>query len=601
MNLLLRRFLLWTLACASVICCTNSPARQSGREAVVSPAAAGVLADAGSDDGMVARLIQRYTSDYGSLDRFYPTSLSPLRRGRFVRLTMDWLELLDSIPFPSLDQEEKVDLALFRNMLDHELQQLRSDSIRFDEMLPLIPFAPDLISLEDDRRMLLPIDPEGTAGVLNEQRKLVVRTMATYDSLAVRNPRSVKKSVANRAVNAIGEVRRLLNRWFRYHDGYDPDFSWWVRSPFASLDSALGRYSDFIRDRLVGISAGDNTTIIGDPIGREALMAELRYEMISYTPEELIAIARKEMAWCEARMLEASVEMGFGNEWKKALERVKTLHVPPGEQPELILDLAKEAVKFIEDRDLLTIPSLARETWRMEMLSPEQQLVSPFFLGGEVIQVSYPTDGMSHEQKMMSMRGNNIHFARATVHHELIPGHHLQGFMNSRYRPYRWVFGTPFWTEGWALYWELRLWDLGFARSPEDRVGMLFWRMHRCARIIFSLGFHLEQMSPQECIDYLVDRVGHERDNAAAEVRRSFRGDYGPLYQSAYLLGGLQIRALHTELVESGRLTERLFHDTILRNNRMPIEMVRKLLTGEDVESRHVPSWKFYAEPAKGE
>ena len=30
---------------------------------------------------------------------------------------------------------------------------------------------------------------------------------------------------------------------------------------------------------------------------------------------------------------------------------------------------------------------------------------------------------------MMSMRGNNIHFSRATVHHELIPGHHLQGYM----------------------------------------------------------------------------------------------------------------------------------------------------------------------------
>ena len=27
--------------------------------------------------------------------------------------------------------------------------------------------------------------------------------------------------------------------------------------------------------------------------------------------------------------------------------------------------------------------------------------------------------------------------------------------------------------------------------APEDRVGMLFWRMHRAARILFSLNFHL--------------------------------------------------------------------------------------------------------------
>jgi uncharacterized protein (DUF885 family) len=38
---------------------------------------------------------------------------------------------------------------------------------------------------------------------------------------------------------------------------------------------------------------------------------------------------------------------------------------------------------------------------------------------------------------MMSMRGNNPSFSRATVFHELIPGHHLQGFMAARYRPYR--------------------------------------------------------------------------------------------------------------------------------------------------------------------
>ena len=66
--------------------------------------------------------------------------------------------------------------------------------------------------------------------------------------------------------------------------------------------------------------------------------------MIPYTPEELIAIAEKEFAWCEAEMNRASREMGFGDDWKKALEKVKTLHVEPGEQPGLIRDLAIEAI-----------------------------------------------------------------------------------------------------------------------------------------------------------------------------------------------------------------------------------------------------------------
>jgi uncharacterized protein (DUF885 family) len=60
-------------------------------------------------------------------------------------------------------------------------------------------------------------------------------------------------------------------------------------------------------------------------------------------------------------------------------------------------------------------------------------------------------------------------------------------------------------------------------------------------------------MQPAEMVDFLVKRVGHEVDGATAEVRRYIGGDYGPLYQAAYMLGGLQIRALYKELVTSGR------------------------------------------------
>jgi uncharacterized protein (DUF885 family) len=227
-------------------------------------------------------------------------------------------------------------------------------------------------------------------------------------------------------------------------------------------------------------------------------------------------------------------------------------------------------------------------------MAPEKQKVNPFFLGGETITVSYPTNTMEHAQKRMSLRGNNRHFARATVQHELIPGHHLQRFCQDRYRPYRRIFETPFWTEGWTLHWEMLLWDLRFAQTPEDRIGMLFWRLHRCARVQFSLSFHLGQMTPQECVDMLVNEVGHERDNATAEIRRSFGGDYDPLYQCAYLIGGLQVRALHRELVGAGRMTHRAFHDAFMRENYMPIAVLRTLLADLPLERDFCGDWRFY-------
>jgi hypothetical protein len=288
--------------------------------------------------------------------------------------------------------------------------------------------------------------------------------------------------------------------------------------------------------------------------------------------------------------------MGFGDDWKAALEKVKNLYVEPGKQPDLIRDLAHEAEQYVEKHDLITVPPLAKEMWRMQMMSPQRQKVNPFFTGGEMISVSYPTDTMDHDDKMMSMRGNNIHFSRATVFHELIPGHHLQGFMNARYNSHRGAFRTAFWSEGWSLYWEMLLWDRGFQRSPEDRVGMLFWRMHRAARILFSLRFHLGEWTPQQCIDFLVDRVGHERANAEAEVRRSFNGSYPPLYQLAYMMGGLQFKALHAELVERGGMSDRAFHDAIITGGPMPVEIVRARLTKQLLPKDYKAGWKYYGQ-----
>src|SRR5437879_4220754 len=587
-------------------------------------------------------LIERYTVDRGSLTRSYPASISSARQARFSKFYSDWLAQLQKMNFDSMSQEGKVDYLLLKNHLEYELRQMDIQAKQLAEIQPLAPFTKTIADFEDARRQMQPIDSAKTAATLTNLRKQVedtrraveagIRTASGSDRI---DPIKAKKSVAFRAVGAINNLRNTLRNWYTFYNGYDPLFTWWNEEPYKSLDQTLTTYAAFLSERVIGLRPegtqagttgatpnrgsgggaatgpgqgfgkggqrlvtsarpGDTSDIVGDPIGRDALLSELQSEMIPYTPEELIGIANREMVWCEDEMKKASRDLGYGDDWKKALEHVKQQYVEPGKQPEMIRDLALEAIKFVDDHDLITVPQLARDTWRMEMMTPERQLVSPFFLGGEVILVSFLTNTMSHEQKMMSMRGNNIHFARATVFHELIPGHHLQGFMTARYRPYRALFATPFWTEGGALYWEMLFWNLNFPKTPENRIGMLFWRMHRCARIIFSLSFHLEKMTPQECIDFLVDRVGHERDNATAEVRRSFDGSYGPLYQIAYLIGGLQFYALHRELVDSGKMTNRAFHDSVYKENRMPVEMVRAILTNQKLTRDFKSNWKFY-------
>ena len=345
----------------------------------------------------------------------------------------------------------------------------------------------------------------------------------------------------------------------------------------------------------------DTSDIQGRPRGRAGLIQDLTDNLIPYTPEQLIALANKEFAWCEAEMKKASRELGFGDDWKKAIEHTKNTYVPPGGQPRMIMDLLDEAVAYLRAKDLITVPAVAAESQHMIMMTPQQQLTSPFFLGGSQILVSYPTNTMEYDARMQSMRGNNPGFSHATAFHEMIPGHNLVGYLNQRYADYRadLTSGGPFYGEGWPLYWELTMYELGFHKTPEQKVGALFWRMHRCARIIFSLNFHMGLWSPQESVDFLVDKVGHERDNATAEVRRSFESpQYAnqPLYQAAYLLGGLQLRGLRKQLVDSKIMTNRQFHDEIMRQGNMPMALIRLAVTREKLTRDMDINWKFYGE-----
>jgi hypothetical protein len=536
-------------------------------------------------------LIERYSTDHDLLTNVYNDPLSPVTRERMGRFIVETRKQLAGVRFESLDQEGKADYLLLANHLTREEHLLALEEAQWKQVEPLLPVAAEIFALEGERRAIAPPDGERIALRLNA---MTAKLASARKDLEAR-PANARPSRIDawRAAEDLDELHDQLHRWFEFYNGYDPRFSWWAAQPYKQLDGALKDYAAFLREKMAGVAPDDKATVIGMPVGRQALVDQLAGEMIPYSPEELIAMAREQMAWCQQQMRAASREMGYGDDWHKALEKVKSEYVEPGRQPQLIHDLAVEGADFAEKNNLVTVPALAREGWRMEMMTPERQLVNPFFTGGDTISVSYPTDTMTIDQRLMSMRGNNIGFAHATVFHELIPGHWLQEYSTARYRPYRQLFSTGFWVEGNALYWEMTFWDRGFDRTPEERVGALFWRMHRCARIIFSLSFHLEQMTPEQAIDYLVNEVGHERDNAVAEVRRSFNGSYDPLYQSAYLVGGMQFRALRRELVESGRMTDREFNDAVLHENMMPVEMLRAILEQKPLTPDWKPSWRF--------
>ncbi len=543
---------------------------------------------ASAQTSKLADLIDEFRADNWGLNHVYIMKESDEYYQRFSKFYDDWSKRMDDLEFGSLSQQEKVDYILLKNLVTKGDYFLSNDYNEFKTVANVMDVGKELMPFMQERRRGKKPDSKQLAGHMQDAAKAIAA-----ETEARKNKPFKDWQTAEKASNVVLSFQKTLEEAYEFYYGYDPDFSWWVEQPFKRLNEDLKAYAEFLKNNYSENSVKDDGSgIIGKPIGKAALMESLAMEFIPYTPEQLIKTAEKQFDWCKKEMIKASRELGYGDDWKAALEHVKNTYVPAGEQPQAIMDLYNQSVDFIEERDLITLPAMAKETWGMKMMSPERQKVSPFFLGGTDIIISYPTDEMDHDDKMMSMRGNNPNFSRATVHHELLPGHNLQYFMTNRHKSYRNAFYTPFWTEGWSLYWEIILWNKDFPQTPEQKLGMLFWRIHRCARIIFSLKFHMGEMTPQQCIDLLVDEVGHEYANAEAEVRRSFTTRYPPLYQLAYMMGGLQFYALRNEMLEQG-WTEKQFHDRVMHEGRMPIELLRALLQDKPLSKDYKTQWKF--------
>ena len=543
-------------------------------------------------------LIQEFSADRQDVMAAYGLPGAPIQFDHLSALYTHWLKRLEALPFGTLPQPEKVDYILLRNEVEAGLDDVAFDRIRWSELAPLLPFRAAIYSLEQARWNGDPLNSQAAATAISQLAKQATAVRDSLTTTATNTPSPFSPALALRAANATDQLRDTLKDWFTFHDGYRPDFSWWVKPPYEDADKALEAYAKKLREDVAGLKGKDEDPLVGQPVGEAALASAIRHEFLPYNAAALLAIGEHEMAWCDREMKKAAQDMGFGEDWKAALAKVKADFVDPGGQDTLINALSQEALAFTREHHLATVPPACGETLRLTMMPPKTQKTIPYAAyNGQAMMVAYPRNDMAHDDKLMTMRGNNRHSMRTVTPHELIPGHHLQRFQAARHNPYRALFSTPFYVEGWALYGERRFWDLGWAQTPEDRLGMLFWRINRAARIVVSIKYHLGTMTTAGMVDFLVDRVGHERLGATSEVRRFISDSYRPHYQAAYTLGGLQIDTLRQEVVGRNLMTELEFNDAVLARGPIPIELIRAELLDLPLTRNTRPAWTFAPPP----
>jgi len=162
--------------------------------------------------------------------------------------------------------------------------------------------------------------------------------------------------------------------------------------------------------------------------------------------------------------------------------------------------------------------------------------------------------------------------------HEAVPGHHLQGALNKElenipnFRRFSYIsaFG-----EGWALYCEKLGIEAGFYQDPYSDFGRLSYEMWRAARLVIDTGIHAFGWTREQAIKLLEENSALSKHNIQTEVDRYISW---PGQALSYKLGELKIIEIRkkAEDVLGDSFDIRLFHDAILANGSIPLDILEQ-------------------------
>ncbi|WP_374952988.1 DUF885 domain-containing protein [Arthrobacter sp. ZGTC212] len=253
------------------------------------------------------------------------------------------------------------------------------------------------------------------------------------------------------------------------------------------------------------------------------LAAFLENELLPKAPEK-DAVGRERYALMSRRFLGSAVDLEETYEWGVAeLDRIiaeqeaVAEQIKPGatveeamrlldEDPDRQLHGTDELQAWMQGLADRAVQDLAGTHFQIDGPMREIEcMIAPTQEGG--IYYTGPSDDFSRPGRMWwSVPAGEDTFTTwketTTVYHEGVPGHHLQiatataarGLLNNWRRNICWVSGHG---EGWALYAERLMDELGYLSDPGDKMGMLDAQRMRAARVVFDIGVHLELEIPE--------------------------------------------------------------------------------------------------------
>lgn len=513
--------------------------------------------------------------------------VGPEAEARRRQLTEGFLQEARALPADALDAKDRLSRQMFLQNLQQQLNLSRFEGYR----------SMNLGALRGPHTLmsgLLQQQPVDTA----EQREQLIARLAQH-------PRRIDQEIAQLLrARDLGWVsaRSVLERVLAQLDGQiradvarGPFMEPWRRLPKAVGEAeaarwrergeaavrrdvipALQKLRDTVAQQLVPKSP-DHVGLLRYP-GGDAVYAELvrQQTTTNKSPKELHDTGRAQLEILHAEFAQLRERMGLKMGFTDALKALSTpenFHA----NPQAMLNAYRAVAKELDP----WMPRLFVELPRVSYgIRPMAEHLGP---GAADNYSGPPLDGSGpgwYNANVLAYQRRQKWALPSLVAHETVPGHHLQ---IARARElgdlpaFRRGGGYTAFSEGWGLYAERIMDEVGFYETPQDRWGFLQAQAFRAARLVVDTGIHAMGWSRQQAIDFMNDRVGENPIFMTAEVDRYIST---PAQALAYMTGQLHILDERERARQAlgGRFDLRRFNNAVIDNGAVPLDVLSSLL-----------------------
>ena len=309
------------------------------------------------------------------------------------------------------------------------------------------------------------------------------------------------------------------------------------------------------------------------PGGREEYAILVRRLTTTNTsPDEIHKIGEKEVQRIETEMLAVARETGFTgtiSEFDKKLDSDPAQHFRSKEE---MLIFCRNVAKIIEPELPNQFKHIPMMLYGVRAIPEDREQATASNAEAPAPDGSVPGwFNLNTYQPEKQARYDK----EALTLHEAVPGHIFQGSLARSQQglpEFRRFYSNSAYGEGWALYAESLGSQLGLYRDPYSHYGELASERFRAVRLVVDTGIHAMGWTREQAVEYF---GAHAPEIPVAEIDRYISW---PGQALAYKTGQLKIFELRKEAEQKlgPKFDIRDFHDAVLRDGRLPLELLQE-------------------------